>query len=172
VHDYSRYVAPKSTLFKGVRFRSRLEAKWAAMFDLLKVRWDYEPLDMHGWVPDFVLTVTVARWLDDDFAAQDGAVDVRVLCEVKPAYGGAFDFASDPVFGKATAKDLGWTLLLGAAPVGCGIGTLLGPGGRCSAGAKWVNVNDALGGRCDAFHLEHLWREAGSAVQWQGRRIA
>lgn len=43
------------TLYKGVQYRSRLEAKWAAMFDLLGWRAEYEPFDLPGWIPDFAL---------------------------------------------------------------------------------------------------------------------
>lgn len=45
------------TTYRGVRFRSRLEAKWAAFFDLSGWRWDYEPLDLGGYIPDFVLSL-------------------------------------------------------------------------------------------------------------------
>ena len=41
------------TLYKNIVFRSRLEAKWAAFFDLAQWRWDYEPIDLNGWIPDF-----------------------------------------------------------------------------------------------------------------------
>jgi hypothetical protein len=43
------------TTYKGVNFRSRLEAKWACMFDQLGWRWTYEPIDLAGWIPDFVI---------------------------------------------------------------------------------------------------------------------
>lgn len=43
------------TMYAGVQFRSRLEARWAAFFDLWGMRWDYEPLDLPGWIPDFVV---------------------------------------------------------------------------------------------------------------------
>lgn len=43
------------TRFKGVNFRSRLEAKWAHVFDLLGWDWLYEPIDLEGWVPDFLI---------------------------------------------------------------------------------------------------------------------
>jgi hypothetical protein len=39
----------------GYRFRSRLEAKWAHLFTALGWRWEYEPLDLPGWIPDFLL---------------------------------------------------------------------------------------------------------------------
>lgn len=43
------------TRYAGVQFRSRLEARWAAMFDLLGWSWEYEPIDLPGWIPDFRL---------------------------------------------------------------------------------------------------------------------
>lgn len=43
------------TRYRGVRFRSRLEARWAALFDLLGWQWEYEPLDLNGYIPDFAL---------------------------------------------------------------------------------------------------------------------
>lgn len=46
------------TQYKGYRFRSRLEARWAVFFDALGIRWKYEPegydLGKAGWyLPDF-----------------------------------------------------------------------------------------------------------------------
>lgn len=43
------------TVYRGVRFRSRLEARWAVMFDFLEWPWEYEPIDLAGYIPDFVL---------------------------------------------------------------------------------------------------------------------
>jgi hypothetical protein len=48
------------TIFKGYRFRSRLEARWTIVFDALGIKWEYE---MEGFVlsnkekylPDFYL---------------------------------------------------------------------------------------------------------------------
>lgn len=48
-------IAPKPTTYRDTHFRSRLEARWAAFFDLAGWRWDYEPFDLDGWVPDFRL---------------------------------------------------------------------------------------------------------------------
>jgi len=44
------------TVYRGVRMRSRLEARWAAMFDLLHWPWQYEPFDLEGYIPDFSLS--------------------------------------------------------------------------------------------------------------------
>lgn len=48
-----RRFAAIPTEYKGIRFRSRLEAKWAAFFDNVGWKWNYEPDDLHGWIPDF-----------------------------------------------------------------------------------------------------------------------
>lgn len=43
------------THYRGLTFRSRIEARWAVMFDKLGWPWEYEPLDLDGYIPDFVL---------------------------------------------------------------------------------------------------------------------
>lgn len=43
------------TTHAGTRFRSRLEARWAAFFDAIGWAWEYEPFDLDGYIPDFVL---------------------------------------------------------------------------------------------------------------------
>lgn len=43
------------TLYAGVEFRSRAEARWAAFFDIVRWPWIYEPFDEDGYIPDFVL---------------------------------------------------------------------------------------------------------------------
>lgn len=48
------------TEYKGYRFRSRLEAKWAVFFDALGIEWEYEPEAFAlpgggGYLPDFWL---------------------------------------------------------------------------------------------------------------------
>lgn len=48
------------TLYRGYRFRSRLEARWAVLFDAAGIRWEYEPqgfvlADGSSYLPDFWL---------------------------------------------------------------------------------------------------------------------
>lgn len=43
------------TMYRDVLFRSRLEAQWAAFFDLVRWPWEYETLELRGYLPDFVL---------------------------------------------------------------------------------------------------------------------
>lgn len=42
-----------ATAYSHVTFKSRLEARWAAFFDLMGWQWTYEPYDLDGWIPDF-----------------------------------------------------------------------------------------------------------------------
>jgi hypothetical protein len=66
------------TDYNGVRFRSRLEAKWAALFDRCGWRWSYEPNDFDGYIPDFALRfrtpilveVKPLQWDDSDSDAE------------------------------------------------------------------------------------------------------
>jgi hypothetical protein len=48
------------TVYKGYRFRSRLEARWAVFFDAMGLEWTYEAqgfdLDGKRYLPDFHLT--------------------------------------------------------------------------------------------------------------------
>jgi hypothetical protein len=61
------------TRYNGIQFRSRLEARYAAYFDLRgDTEWQYEPLEMPGWIPDFTITVHV------------GEKTAKYLVEVKP----------------------------------------------------------------------------------------
>jgi len=45
------------SIYRQVQFRSRLEARWAAYFDLIGMEWQYEPegfhLDCGNYCPDF-----------------------------------------------------------------------------------------------------------------------
>ncbi len=62
-------IKPIPTKYNDVQFRSRLEARWAAFFDLLEWEWEYEPCDFDGWIPDFLLKF-----------------DSPIFIEVKPVY--------------------------------------------------------------------------------------
>lgn len=62
------------TKYKGYRFRSRLEARWAVFFDALKIKWAYEAegFDLGNgiyYLPDFTISVDyeikkVQIWLE------------------------------------------------------------------------------------------------------------
>jgi hypothetical protein len=43
------------TIYKGIEYRSRLEARWAAFFTEIGWRKTYEPFDGDGYIPDFLI---------------------------------------------------------------------------------------------------------------------
>ena len=89
------------TLYAGALFRSRLEARWAAFFDLLGWKWNYEPNELRRHIPDFQLV----------FPHQ------TVMVSVKPYSRKAdlIDFASREF--PATAWDGEWLMLGNSAPL-------------------------------------------------------
>lgn len=55
-------IKPIETEYKGYRFRSRLEARWAVFFQTAGIPWEYEPegIDLDadgGYLPDFLIRV-------------------------------------------------------------------------------------------------------------------
>ena len=84
------------TTYRDVQFRSRLEAKWARFFDLVGWKWEYEPFDCDGWIPDFALI----------------GKSQMMLVEVKPI--DRFDQASADKIDRASTKHE--VLLVGVGP--------------------------------------------------------
>lgn len=146
------------TTYNGCRFRSRLEAKWAAFFDLAGWSWVYEPIDLDGWAPDFGIATPFCQ----------------VFVEVKPvAPAPRLEFMclpSDESYAKARAHcSKIQVLLLGSAPCApLGIGSLLDPPGFMNGGKSdygWFELCDYLNPPDPTM----LWREAGNRTQWRAR---
>lgn len=84
------------TLYSGVMFRSRLEATWAAFFDQVGLVWDYEPFDLEGWCPDFLIK----------YSGRSCLIEVKpVELEENPknefGFWSKFDFPLEKTFSKA-----------------------------------------------------------------------
>lgn len=53
------------TTYRGVNFRSQLEARYAILFDLLGLSWHYEPIELGtdepgtGYIPDFLVDTEI-----------------------------------------------------------------------------------------------------------------
>lgn len=86
-------VEARDTMYAGCLFRSRLEATWAAFFDICGVQWVYEPFDLPGWSPDFLINHVM-------------------LCEVKP-----FVIPDDDLQLKVSRASRTSVLFLGPSPL-------------------------------------------------------
>ena len=91
------------TTYRGIRFRSRLEARWGAFFDSMGWAWAYEPVDLDGWIPDFEVHGRYA--------------------EVKPAR--SLEDLAEHVNGRQLAQAPTGTLLLGVHPFGTTVGLVM-----------------------------------------------
>lgn len=146
------------TKYAGTQFRSRLEARWAAFFDVMKWPWEYEPLDLNGYIPDFII---------------DEPESPRMLVEVKPALK-----LTDYEAAQRKIDRSGWKGL--AATVGAKIGQAYDGNVAEWADCSWLGMWRTAPGRKPKewiwepwTHLSHetniaAWREAGNRVQWRG----
>jgi hypothetical protein len=95
------------TRYRGRLYRSRLEARWAAFFDLLGWEHEYEPFELNGWIPDFLLRGTWAS-----------GYRAGVLVEIKPVSTYDRDVGQKVIDACADTEWEGGTdrLLFGVAP--------------------------------------------------------
>lgn len=96
-------IAAIPTKYSGVQFRSRLEARWAAFFDEMGWTWRYEPIDLRGWIPDFIVEcpgelaveIKPALKLDDLYSFVDKIESSGWRSEVLLAGSGLFGIPAD-----------------------------------------------------------------------------
>jgi len=165
VTEFVYTIKSHPTSYKGVNFRSRLEATWAAFFDLCGWEWEYEPVDLPGWTPDFILEKKIA-------------VEVKPVREMLPNV--------------SRFVRSGWPngmLLLGVSPsdpdhsyIGWCMGDVewslsnskkhgLGPGANGELILMWddglANMDYETDGSYGRFYeANRLWNEAKNTVQW------
>ena len=177
----SANIVARPVEYKGVNFRSSLEARYAILFDTLGLTWDYEPsIPLAGYIPDFLLRVALRRpafsrppatalvlietkpiVCADDYASPVRKIALSgwehaaaVLC---PAPWSILDADGEHwAFGIATDRVERRDALPGGHaswhPVG-----IVAPVGACLASL-------VLGGGDD---IRSAWRRAGNLVQWR-----
>lgn len=180
---YDRSSIP--TTYEGTRFRSRLEARWAAFFDAIGWRWIYEPFDADGYIPDFLIPGTRPLLVE---------VKPAVILEDYEQHTGRIDAALTEVWADKSvlivgvdARSVGilrdeariwarasWTicfecLRLEARRDGDGPFVSLYRGEDCWPCGHWDGPRKRHIGPTPAQSIERWWREAGNSVQWQAR---
>ena len=151
-------IKAKPTDYAGVRFRSQLEATWAAFFDVAGMPCEYEPVQLPGWVPDFRL-----------FG--------RFLCEVKPIEMAGFSSALEPGVRKALREQT--ALVFGSRPTAALSCIVSAKGGAVMgrtvffdphAQFKMQSVGDDGGDHPLRGSAEFVWREATGRLRFNNRR--
>ena len=74
-------IQPRPTIYKGIKMRSRLEARFAAGLDLIGADWEYEPhcfASEHGqYLPDFKVA---GPWADWYIEVKPNVPDLEPIC--------------------------------------------------------------------------------------------
>lgn len=173
------------TVYKGVQYRSMLEARYAAWFDLMRIPVLYEPEAFAGYIPDFMSVRAPYRrrdgsgvefWTHDPYVAERVEPRAEILFEVK----GALE-----KFDLEKIRRSGW---LGAV-------VCLDAQGPVAANRRYRDIEEQSGDGSGVGSLAHMlylfwspgvsshdgesvweddmdakWREAGNLVQWRSPR--
>jgi hypothetical protein len=146
-------IASHPTKYNNVFFRSRLESRWAAFFDLAGWKWEYEPIDYTNWVPDFRVEFPCGH--------SDCPKTHSLMVEVKPYYS-IDEFKGHPcmdyMFGGYGNKKI---------PVDSSAAFGINP-----EITYWEMAHGAGGGvfSVNGYWVENamiLWKKAGNIVQWK-----
>jgi hypothetical protein len=158
------------TLYKGVLFRSRTEARWAAYFDGVEWRWSYEPFDLYGYIPDFLLhfpageMVCEVKALDEDFRA----AEIKLDCST---WEGPALIVAQNIEGKLCGRIRDWGTGMPEwcdaeffTCISCGSVSVLAVEGDWSCRVCGAGNGNAHVGEYDPAPV---WAEATNRVQWR-----
>ena len=185
------------TMYGGVQFRSRLEARWAAFFDLVEWRWEYEPLDLDGYVPDFVLRFVEPIAVEIKPLMWTGSTDEEDIIAAARSrfisWGGEAmllgasvnaleltdpGFHGDLKFGELREMGRGWVDVDGAGSWDLAFSFLCRECGRKSFAHRSMSWGCRVSGCHDGrHHIDHEgwnpvedFRTASNRVQWRAPR--
>lgn len=117
---------PIETRYAGCRFRSRLEARYAVLFDKLGIRWDYEVQgyyvgeddEKRPYLPDFWLPVD-RLWVE--VKGTEESLDVELIRDAVIPHGG---LPADPTGAALTSTSHAGPRMLILGPLGRGVAQL------------------------------------------------
>ncbi len=173
-------IKPMPTRYKNRLYRSRLEARWAAFFDLAEWKTEYEPLDLDGWVPDFLIEESlpilvevkpqISYFHEDKFyfnyVLADICKAVLLLTNDITPYYGSLAVRSDELYaiGKIISKGLGNEIITSPAVVGVFWGSSYRLG-LCAEADYWQDFITGQQGECfvvDNGDVPFMWQEAAN----------
>lgn len=180
------------TKYNNIMFRSRLEAKWAAFFDLCGWQWEYEPVDFNGWIPDFALygkidlvyvevkpVIVMPEDVCEKISRSGCAKEVLIVGQRNPfpcedSMGVAIGWIREGFYGHNYdgLDDYEWWQEAAYGRWAAGNGTI----GFCPSMGVYV---DRITGTYDGGHfgdygideneLKQMWAEAQNRTQWKPR---
>lgn len=169
------------TTYRGQNFRSRLEARWAAFFDLVGWRWTYEPFETPHWIPDFLVHGDAPLLVEVGPVSTEAEYREKAVKAIQADHGPTLVVGVSPVAGTGYGAPLagilttdGWAMAPGFAQWSrCSTCTCLGidtdfgeyklrPCGHRNEGHDYVLIGE----------LEEAWAEAGNLVQWMPARFS
>lgn len=171
------------TTYRGVLMRSRLEAKWAAFYDLVQWRWAYEPIDLNGYIPDFVLEFHRPMLVDIK-----PSLELTALAERAHALAATIQWKGELITSGALLMDMDDTLPCAGRLVerydqtlSVGLAIIFrclscnGISIRSHDGSWRCRLCDAYEGNghvgeIDCAEIQQLWADAGNRVQWKAPR--
>lgn len=144
------------TIYSGVRFRSRLEARWAAYFDLRgDTTWQYEPLEFPGWIPDFTINVETSRGTADFIVEVKPISDVRQFTDSKDGSKTLKALVKDIQSNSSYWSRFNGLMILGESPASIWFWPAKQGFHRCALPDE---------------NLISCWKEAGNRTQWKAPR--
>jgi hypothetical protein len=164
------------TMYNGVQYRSRLEARWAAFFDLIGWQHEYEPIDLPGWSPDFRVVFPCGH--SECSGSHSLLVEVKPFFDLKQFKGHPcmdYDYGYDACQIPEGASDLPreeqdriWREISIPADASAAFGAN-------PEVTHWVMSHGGGGGdECLVSWIpsgySRLWSEAGNAVQWHPKQ--
>lgn len=161
------------TTYRGVRMRSRLEARWAAFFDSLGWVWDYEPFDLSYWLPDFSVhfqqgdVLFEVKGPVDLFEDTKGKIQRSRWTDEVVLVGDRF---TGPIIGDIVDLRPGlpgfeWDPCKAFYCISCGENSICNESG--ASGWRCRRCGAAEGHMGEVESLEAKWKEAGNRVQWR-----
>jgi hypothetical protein len=189
------------TRYADVEFRSRLEARWAAFFDALGWKWEYEPAELDGWIPDFRLNFPCPVWVEikpaeslkalgsyEDRLTKQDTDHVILLVGERPVFGAAEGPVLDNPTGLKTIEPL-WigrirhrarnkglfNYCLWQFCSECGQDSFEDCDclwpPQCSLCRVRQDELEFCWMFADSDWLEYCWKAAGNHTQWKGRKF-
>lgn len=160
------------TVYKGIRMRSRLEARYAAFFDELNWPWEYEPVDLDGYIPDYIIGFEHGELLFEVKGPDEELAGAELKLELSGWQGGAIIAAGQvdgPRIGRFLEYDpevILWDVARLFYCLSCGAVSVHAAAGnwKCrSCGEGRSGGNDHVG----EFDPAEAWVSATNRTQWR-----